>query len=120
MSLPPLAAEVLDFWFPPDVNGERREWFQKDPAFDRELGPCERGFMYMPFEHSESLPAQERSVALFAALASETGADGPLPWAERHRDVVRRFGRFPHRNEILGRESTPEEIEFLEEPGSRF
>ncbi|MGC1816344.1 MAG: DUF924 family protein, partial [Casimicrobiaceae bacterium] len=89
-------------------------------GFDRELGPRERGFMYMPFEHSESLPAQERSVALFAALASETGVDGPLPWAERHRDIVRRFGRFPHRNEILGRESTPEEIEFLEEPGSRF
>jgi uncharacterized protein (DUF924 family) len=74
----------------------------------------------MPFEHSESLPMQERSVALFTALASETGVDSPLSWAERHRDVIRRFGRFPHRNDILGRPSTSEEHAFLEQPGSRF
>ncbi len=89
-------------------------------AFDRTLDPHERWFLYMPFEHSESLAMQDRSVALFAALASETGVDAPLPWAERHRDVIRRFGRFPHRNDILGRASTPEELAFLEQPGSRF
>jgi uncharacterized protein (DUF924 family) len=89
-------------------------------GFDRTLDPYERWFLYMPFEHSESLPMQERSVALFTALADETGVDSPLPWAERHRDVIRRFGRFPHRNDILGRPSTSEEHAFLEQPGSRF
>ena len=89
-------------------------------AFDKRLDPYERWFLYMPFEHSESLSMQDRSVALFGALASETGLDSPLSWAERHRDVIRRFGRFPHRNDILGRASTAEEIAFLEQPGSRF
>ena len=82
--------------------------------------PYERWFLYMPFEHSESLPLQDRALALFAALAQETGLDTPLPWAARHREVIARFGRFPHRNAILGRESTPEEIAFLAQPGSRF
>ena len=63
---------------------------------------------------------QERAVALFRALAAETGVDAPLPWARTHREVIRRFGRFPHRNDILGRASTPEELAFLEQPGSRF
>jgi uncharacterized protein (DUF924 family) len=89
-------------------------------GFDRTLDPYERWFLYMPFEHSESLPMQERSVALFTALADETGVDSPLPWAERHRDVIRRFGRFPHRNDILGRPSTSDEHAFLEQPGSRL
>ena len=89
-------------------------------GFDRALAPQERWFLYMPFEHSESLAQQDRAVALFEALAAETGFDDPLPWVLRHRDVIRRFGRFPHRNEILGRASTPEELAFLEQPGSRF
>lgn len=89
-------------------------------GFDRSLELLERQFLYMPFEHSELPAQQDHAVALFAALAAETGLDEPLPWAERHRDVIRRFGRFPHRNEILGRASTPEEIAFLEQPGSRF
>jgi uncharacterized protein (DUF924 family) len=89
-------------------------------AFDRSLAPHERWFLYMPFEHSESLAHQDRAVALFEALAAQTGLDEPLPWTIRHRDVIRRFGRFPHRNEILGRPSTPEEIAFLAQPGSRF
>jgi uncharacterized protein (DUF924 family) len=63
---------------------------------------------------------QDRSVALFTALAADTGVDAPLPWAQKHRDIIRRFGRFPHRNEILGREATAEEIAFLAQPGSRF
>jgi uncharacterized protein (DUF924 family) len=88
-------------------------------AQDRTLAPLERWFAYMPFEHSESLVDQYESVRLFRALA-EAGLAEPLPWAERHLDVVRRFGRFPHRNALLGRVSTPEELAFLQQPGSRF
>ena len=84
------------------------------------LAAHERRFLYMPFEHSESLADQERSVALFEALARDTGLDDPLDWAVRHAEVIRRFGRFPHRNAILGRASTPEELEYLAQPGSGF
>jgi uncharacterized protein (DUF924 family) len=87
---------------------------------DRALAPVERWFLYMPFEHSESLDDQQRSVALFQALARDTGLTEPVAWAERHAEVIRLFGRFPHRNAILGRASSPEEIEFLRSPGSRF
>ena len=85
---------------------------------DRLLSPIERWFAYMPFEHSEFLNDQI-SVRLFSQLAKE-GLDEPLAWAVKHHDVIKRFARFPHRNAIVGRESTPEEIEFLKEPGSRF
>ncbi len=87
---------------------------------DAQLIPVERWFMYMPFEHAESDAAQVQSVALFARLARETGLASQLPWAQRHAEVIRRFGRFPHRNEILQRPSTPAEIAFLATPGSRF
>jgi uncharacterized protein (DUF924 family) len=73
----------------------------------------------MPFEHAESLPAQERSVALFQRLADD-GLPEPLDWAVKHRDVIARFGRFPHRNATLGRASTADEAAFLLQPGSRF
>jgi uncharacterized protein (DUF924 family) len=63
---------------------------------------------------------QERSLALFGELARDTGERASLEWAEKHALIVRRFGRYPHRNAILGRASTPEEIAFLEQPGSRF
>jgi uncharacterized protein (DUF924 family) len=76
--------------------------------------------MYMPYVHAESLSAQERAVSLFRRLRDGTGLVEPLAWAERHAEVIRRFGRFPHRNAILGRESTPEEFAFLAAPGSRF
>lgn len=82
--------------------------------------PVERQFAYLPFEHSESLEMQDRSVALFASLEAFPATKGLTAWAEKHRDIVRRFGRFPHRNAALGRDSTPEEIAFLAEPGSRF
>lgn len=188
--MPPLAAEILDFWFPSGTSGTRREWFTRDLQFDRivgerfgaplaaalagdfadwcvtargslarivlldqltrnafrgtprafagdaaalataenalargldrELEARERWFMYMPFEHAESLAAQDRSVALFRMLADEGGLSGPLEWALRHREVIARFGRFPHRNAILGRESTAAEIAFLNEPNSSF
>jgi uncharacterized protein (DUF924 family) len=89
-------------------------------GFDRTLEPVERWFLYMPFEHSEENAMQERSLALFGTLATETGLDSPLDWARRHADVVKRFGRYPHRNALLGRQSTAEEIAFLQSPGSRF
>ncbi len=87
----------------------------------QELGTLERWFVAMPLEHAEDLAMQDRSVATFEALAAEDArlADA-LDYAIRHRDVIARFGRFPHRNEILGRESTPDELEFLKQPGSRF
>ena len=90
---------------------------------DKNLSPWQRWFAYLPFEHSESLLDQERSVALFAALRREMrheAFDSAYDYAQRHRDVIVRFGRFPHRNAILGRESTIEEIEFLKQPGSSF
>lgn len=86
---------------------------------DRRLSLHERWFAYLPFEHAESLPMQDRSVALFTQLAHE-GLHEPLDWAIKHRDVIVRFGRYPHRNAILGRASTAEEQAFLAQPGSRF
>ena len=97
-----------------------------DLGFHLELRPIERMFFYLPLEHSEALAHQERSVELFSALAQSVGASQRDPFmeylsfAERHRDVIKRFGRFPHRNEILARESTAEELAFLKEPGSSF
>jgi uncharacterized protein (DUF924 family) len=87
---------------------------------DRALTAVERWFLYMPFEHAEALAAQNRSIELFTRLRDETGLSDPLAWAEKHAQVIRRFGRYPHRNDILGRPSTAAEIEFLAEPGSRF
>jgi uncharacterized protein (DUF924 family) len=87
---------------------------------DGNLISVERWFMYMPYEHAESLSAQQRAVSLFRRLRDQTGLAEPLAWAERHAEVIRLFGRFPHRNAILGRESTPEEVAFLAAPGSRF
>jgi len=80
------------------------------------LEPERRLFLYMPFMHSERIADQERGVALYTAL----GLEENLQFMIRHRDIIARFGRFPHRNAILGRQSTPEEEEFLKQPGSRF
>lgn len=92
---------------------------------DKCLIPAERFFAYIPFEHSENLAHQERYVELIEGLIEETpnldsGFKSGLDYAIRHRDTIKRFGRFPHRNQILGRQSTPAEIEFLKQPGSRF
>lgn len=85
------------------------------------LLPVQRGFVYLPFEHAEDLVAQERGVALFTVLAAQdTSMQGMLDYAIRHRDVIRRFGRFPHRNAVLGRPSTADELGFLSQPGSGF
>ena len=91
-----------------------------DRGLDRELAVYERWFLYMPFEHAESVDAQHRSLALFGALSREMGDDDSLVWARKHAEIIFRFGRYPHRNAILGRASTEEEEAFLREPGSRF
>jgi uncharacterized protein (DUF924 family) len=105
-----------------------RDWCRSgiDHGFDQTLRPIERVFFYMPLEHSESLHDQYLAVALFekliASLAPErqSGFAGYLDFAVRHRDIIERFGRFPHRNAILGRESSPQEWAFLQEKGSSF
>lgn len=188
------AQAVFDFWFQAG-DKPRREWFQKDEAFDREIArrfseeiaqalegglqrwaaegpaaalarillldqfcrnvyrgtplafagdhlalqaaldmieagedqqlpPLQRAFVYLPLEHAEDMAMQEQSVALFSRMAEQApgvqGLDGMLDFAKRHREVIRRFGRFPHRNAILDRPSTPAEVEFLKQPGSGF
>ncbi len=88
---------------------------------DDALPPEQRAFVYMPFEHAEGIAMQDEAVRLFTRLAAEAPVLADmLGYAHKHRDVVLRFGRFPHRNEILGRQSTAEELAFLREPGSRF
>lgn len=92
-----------------------------DRKFDQQLSSLQRIFAYLPFEHSEDIEQQERSVSLSRQLSQ----DDPelfdiFDYAERHHRVIQRFGRFPHRNRILGRESTAEETEFLKQPGSSF
>jgi len=88
---------------------------------DRSLPGVMRQFVYLPFEHAESLADQQESMRRFAQLEQDEPAlAGLLEWARKHLDIVARFGRFPHRNALLGRPSTPEEIEFLKQPGSGF
>jgi len=89
-------------------------------GFDAQVAPVERTFFYLPFMHSEELADQERSVALFGALAGGDTSSSSVDYARRHRDIIARFGRFPHRNAALGRPSTPEELVFLAQPGSGF
>ena len=92
-----------------------------DSAAHLALTPLQRWFAYMPFEHAEDMGMQDRAVALFEALAAEhDGFADPLDYARRHRAVIERFGRYPHRNAILGRVSTAQELEFLALPGSGF
>jgi uncharacterized protein (DUF924 family) len=88
---------------------------------DRALTTMERWFAYLPYEHAESLALQDESVRLFSTLAAEDPrlADA-LDYAQRHRDVILRFGRFPHRNTVLGRASTAAELEYLAQPGAGF
>ncbi len=148
------AAGVLDHWtgsprgrlalillldqLPRSIHRGTRDAFAQDEAArkvaaqgiesgaDRLLRPIERLFFYLPFEHSEELADQDRSIALYRGLVGEvpevqrTTFAAFLDYAVRHREIIARFGRFPHRNQILGRESTAEEKTFLEEPGSSF
>lgn len=120
---------VLD-QFPRNVFRDSAEAFASDDkalrvaksalerGFDQVLPPLKRRFLYLPFEHAENLDEQRRSVALFAAMKD----DDPMgyDYALRHQDVIERFGRFPHRNAVLGRESTAEEMLYLSQPGAGF
>ena len=88
---------------------------------DRRMAGVQRQFVYLPFEHSEDRADQLECLRLFAQLGrDEPALAGLLEWAQKHHDIVARFGRFPHRNATLGRASTAEEIEFLKQPGSAF
>ena len=88
---------------------------------DEALPPFMRGFVYLPFEHAEGLAMQDEAIRLFNRLVDEAPEHADmLDYAHRHRDVIERFGRFPHRNDILGRQSTAEDIVFLRQPGSGF
>ncbi len=88
---------------------------------DQTLPLVRRAFVYLPFEHAEQLGAQDDAIRLFSALADADPAfENMLDYAHRHRDIIVRFGRFPHRNAALGRASTPDEAVFLQQPGSGF
>ena len=148
------AADVLDHWagsprgrlalillldqLPRAIHRATPAAFAQDPkaravaerglesGADRLLRPIERLFLYLPFEHSEDLADQDRSVELYKELLSSVETayretfTSFVDYANRHQDVISRFGRFPHRNQILGRESTPEEKAFLDQSGSSF
>jgi uncharacterized protein (DUF924 family) len=120
-----LALLILLDQFPRNMfRGEARS-FATDPlaravaagalvrGFDAQVAPEMRSFFYLPFEHSEDLSDQDRSVAFYKAL----GDADLLKWAEMHADIIRRFGRFPHRNQMVGRSTTPEEQVFLDSGG---
>jgi uncharacterized protein (DUF924 family) len=112
------------FAFDPLALSWSREGIRND--VHRQLRPIERVFLYMPLEHSESLEDQQQSIALFEELADVVSPEhrrtfnGYVRFARRHREIIERFGRFPHRNRILGRASSPAELAFLQEPGSSF
>jgi uncharacterized protein (DUF924 family) len=92
-----------------------------DSGGDRQLQPFQRAFVYMPYEHAEDARMQQCAVDLFARLADEhAGFTEMLDYAHRHRGVIARFGRFPHRNPILGRASTADELHYLGQPGAGF
>ena len=113
-----LAGVILFDQFPRNMFREHAEQFATDclalaiaraaidKKFDEELQPQERGFLYMPFQHSENLADQNRAVLLFTAL----GDDEQLGYAKKHRDIIERFGRFPHRNVVLGRAPRADEL----------
>jgi uncharacterized protein (DUF924 family) len=89
-------------------------------GYDRQLLSVKRWFIYLPFEHSENLADQRKCIKLFQQLSHDPDSAKAIESAFRHKEIIARFGRFPHRNEILGRISTPEEEEFLQQPDSSF
>ena len=124
-----LAAVIVLDQFPRNMFRDRPEAFAADDralavakraidaGHDTALTQQQRAFLYMPFQHCEDLAEQQRSCDLFQSLDSNPDWYG---YADRHREIVERFGRFPHRNRILGRVTTPEEAAFLKEPNSSF
>jgi uncharacterized protein (DUF924 family) len=124
-----LALVILFDQFPRNIYRGSAHAFATDPlarkvaneaierGFDEAVDPDLRPFFYMPFHHSEDLAEQDRAVGLIASMTWETGDSSFLSWAEGHRAIIERFGRFPHRNRALGRTSTPEEEAFLSQGG---
>jgi uncharacterized protein (DUF924 family) len=133
-----LALLLLLDQFPRNLyRGDSRTWAQDASAQrvalsgiarddDRQLPPLQRVFAYLPLEHAEDMALQRKSVTLFEALCVEVlptqreRFEEFLDYARRHHEVIARFGRFPHRNAVLGRTSTPEEMVYLAQPGSGF
>lgn len=133
-----LALILLTDQFPRNIFRGTPRSFEFDPmarslcldglkaGMDRPLQLIQRVFFYMPLEHSEDREDQAHSVRLMRSLVDEAPAaqtdlfENYVNFALRHQEIIERFGRFPHRNRILGRTSTPKEIEFLTEPGSSF
>ena len=124
-----LALLILLDQFPRNLYRKSAHAFATDPkargiaraaiaeGFDRQVEPTLRPFFYLPFEHSEEMADQDASVALCERLAQETGDEDTLKWARMHRDIIVRFGRFPHRNPALGRATTAEEQAYLDDGG---
>jgi uncharacterized protein (DUF924 family) len=112
--------------FAQDPAAQRLALAGVEQHMDRELVPAQRAFFYLPFEHAEDIGLQRLSTRSFERLASEVAPAWRKEYASfadyagHHRDIIERFGRFPHRNQVLGRASTPEELEFLQQPGSSF
>jgi len=118
--------------FPRNMFRGTRRAFEADPMarkaaryalakeYDRTLRPVERMFIYLPLEHSEHVPDQELCLRLMKELAGFRETRDLHLWAEKHLVIIRRFGRFPHRNDALERKSTAQEMEFLNQPGSGF
>ena len=133
-----LALIVLLDQFSRNLHRRQAEAFAQDPralaltreglrrGHDAALRPMERGFFYLPLEHAEELAAQEQSVACYRRLLAEAGEpwreplQGMLDYAVDHHDIIRRFGRFPHRNAVLGREYTAEERAYLDSGAERY
>jgi uncharacterized protein (DUF924 family) len=124
-----LALLILLDQFPRNLYRKSGHAFATDPlaraitrraiaqGFDRQLEPLLRPFFYLPFEHSESLADQNEGIAHCERLAGEEGDTETLKWAKIHRDIIARFGRFPHRNAALGRMTTADEQAFLDDGG---
>ncbi len=127
-----LALILLLDQFPRNMFRGQAQAFATDPQalavaqhtvanmFDRKLLFVQRWFVYLPFEHSENLANQRRSVKLFHQLSEDPDSAEPIAYAVRHLEIIERYGRFPHRNHILGRVTTPKEAEFLKQPYSSF
>ncbi len=131
-----LALMILLDQFPRNLCRGSPDAFASDPhalalarrvvlaeRMDLALTPTQRVFLYLPFEHAESMEAQNLSVALFEGLRDSPLHAAPgksITYAWAHRAVIARFGRFPHRNAVLGRESTPAELDYLAQPGAGF
>ncbi len=109
-----------------DVKAQRVALSGLDDRFDQSLPPLRRVFAYLPLEHAEDMGLQQRSVALFETLYLQMSPEqreryaGFLDYARRHREVIARFGRFPHRNAMLGRTNTADEVAYLAQPGAGF